>query len=256
MTEFIIVAESSADVAVATTLVERLLIQNIDWLDDENLQHLLVWSGLDSTGCSFWKDLNQIQQQFERNGFRIPRYLGHGKSGKKRADGAAAMKVLNLVRLLQKDRQIDAVFLIRDLDDQSERKEGLRQARLENIDREPKLAIVIGAANPKREAWVLNGFVPIDDNEAKILQKLKQRLSFDPCEEAERLREKSSDGPVRIRNSKFVLNLLTQGNLEREQQCWQETNLELLKKRGSETGIVDFFDEVLEMIVPLFTTFC
>jgi len=87
------------------------------------------------------------------------------------------------------------------------------------------------------------------------LEKVKGQLNFDPCEEAERLREKTNDEPARIRNSKFVLNLLVQSSLEREKQCWQDTDLELLLKRGQKTGIVDFFNEVLENIVPVFTKF-
>lgn len=253
--EFVIVVESIADFNIASTLVERLLMREIDWVDEENLQYLFCWSGLQSEeSYTCWKDLSKVLIDFEQKGIRLPRFLGHSKDGQRfKADGAPALKILNLVRILQKNRRINAVFLIRDLDNQPRRKEGLEQARSEHVGREPKLAVVIGTANPKREAWVLNGFVPINEEETRILEELKKQLEFDPCEEAERLREQSNDEPARIRNSKFVLSKLVRDNLDREQQCWQETDLELLKKRGSNTGIVDFFDEIIVRLVPIFT---
>jgi predicted ATPase len=56
-----------------------------------------------------------------------------------KADGATSYKFLTLVRLLQKTRKIKAVLLIRDLDDQPERREGIEQARLKDSERETPL---------------------------------------------------------------------------------------------------------------------
>lgn len=53
---------------------------------------------------------------------------------------------------MQKTREIKAILFIRDLDNQPDRRQGLEQARTEHRDRQPQLEIIIGTANPKREA--------------------------------------------------------------------------------------------------------
>ena len=156
-----------------------------------------------------------------------------------------------MVRFLQKTRQIKAVIFIRDLDNQSERKEGLKQARSEHINKTPKLEIIIGAADPKREAWVLNGFIPSNQQEKQILEEIKNKLSFDPCIESHRLRAISEKEPERIRNVKVVVEQLT-GNMEREKQCWEETNLKHLRERGVDTGLTDYIQEVEERLAVFF----
>ncbi|MCC3440180.1 hypothetical protein [Microcoleus sp. PH2017_05_CCC_O_A] len=61
MIEFVVIVESSADARTATKLADRTLVQKIDWLDPEMLQHLYQWSGLEAgTENSCWKNINQI----------------------------------------------------------------------------------------------------------------------------------------------------------------------------------------------------
>ncbi|MCU0545278.1 MAG: hypothetical protein MUE44_24410 [Oscillatoriaceae cyanobacterium Prado104] len=149
MIEFVVIVESSADARTATKLADRVLVEKIEWLEPEILQYQFQWSGLEAgTEHSCWKNINQIIDNFKQNsGFRPPRYLGHAKDRPLKADGAAAIKVLNLIRFIQKTRQIKAVLLIRDLDNQPDRREGIEQARAEHIHRQPKLEIVIGTAD-------------------------------------------------------------------------------------------------------------
>src|SRR4028119_1538806 len=208
MIEFVVIVESSADARTATKLADRLLVEKIDWLEPEILQHLFQWSGLEAgTENSCWKNINQIIDNFQQSlGFRPPRYLGHRKDGALKADGAAAIKIINLVRFIQKTRQIKAVLLIRDLDNQPQRREGIEQARSEQIERQPKLEIIMGTADRMREAWVLNGFIPSNQEEERILQEITTQLTFNPCEESHRLR--NSD---RLRNPKVVVEKLTGG---------------------------------------------
>nr|WP_322683238.1 hypothetical protein [Nostoc sp. DedQUE07]MDZ8128687.1 hypothetical protein [Nostoc sp. DedQUE07] len=155
-----------------------------------------------------------------------------------------------MVRFLQITRQIKAVIFIRDLDNQPERREGLEQARSEHINRQPQLKIVIGAANPKREAWVLNGFIP-SNQEERILEQIKARLNFDPCIESHRLRSTSHEEPDRIRNPKVVVERLTGKDMEREQQCWEDTNLNLLRERGVHTGLTAYIQEIEQHLIPI-----
>jgi len=253
MIEFVVIVESSADARTATKLADRILVQKIDWLEPEMLQHLFQWSGLEAgTENSCWKNINQIIDNFQQSlGFRPPRYLGHRKDGALKADGAAAIKIINLVRFIQKTRQIKAVLLIRDLDNQPQRREGIEQARSEQIDRQPKLAIIMGTADRMREAWVLNGFIPSNQEETRILEDIKTELSFDPCKESHRLRSNSLEEPDRLRNPKVVVEKLTGGKMEREQQCWEETNLEHLREKGVQTGLTAYIREIEERLIPI-----
>lgn len=230
MIEIIVIVEADADFRIATKLAERVLIEKIKWLNEELLQYQLQWCGLEAYGhYSSWKHVSQIIETLKQtSNYRPPRYLGHGKSGPLKADGAAAMKVLNVVRFLQRSRNIQALLLIRDLDNQPERRTGLEQARQQDSQRQPKLEIVLGTSDRTREAWVLNGFVPHNDNEKQMLKDIVEQLKFDPCEQAHRLRSNSNTEGDRLRNPKVVLTQLTNGDYNRERQCWEETPLELL----------------------------
>lgn len=250
MVEVIVIVESGADARTAIKLAERVLKEKFDWLDDDILQHCFQWTGLESeTEFSCWRDIIKIiEDAKEKLKYKPSRFLGHDSNGVPlKADGAASIKVLNLVRFLQRTRQIKAILFIRDLDNQPERKEGIEQARLEHLNKTPKLEIIIGAADPKREAWVLNGFIAFDD-EKVILEDIKNKLSFDPCREPKRLRSTSEKEPERIRNIKFVVEQLTGKDMEREKQCWEETSLEILRVRGVKTGLMAYLQEVEERL--------
>ena len=119
------------------------------------------------------------------------------------------------------------------------------------MDRQPKLAIIIGTPDRMREAWVLNGFIPSNKDEERILQEITTQLTFNPCEESHRLRSNSLTEPDRLRNPKVVVEKLTGGRMEREQQCWEETSLELLRKNGVETGLTAYIDEIEERLIPI-----
>lgn len=101
MLEFVVIVESNADARTATKLAERVLLEKIEWLEPEILHNLLQWRGLEAdTEHSYWKDTNTIIAKAKEAGLPIPRYLGRSKTGASKTDGAAAMKILNLVRLL------------------------------------------------------------------------------------------------------------------------------------------------------------
>ncbi|MEH2168065.1 MAG: hypothetical protein V7K41_15585 [Nostoc sp.] len=253
MIEFIVIVESGADARTATKLAERVLTEQIDWLEPELIKHIFNWSGLElGTEHSCWSDVTKIiDDAKDQLKYKPPRFLGHdSKNLSLKADGAASIKVLNLVRFLQRTRQIKAVLFIRDLDNQPERREGIEQARSEHINRQPQLKIVIGAANPKREAWVLNGFIP-SNQEERILQEIKTRLNFDPCIESHRLRSNSQEEPERIRNPKVIVEQLTGRDMEREQQCWEDTSLKLLRERGVHTGLRAYIQEIEQHLTQI-----
>lgn len=254
VTELIVIVESGADARTATKLAERILIEKVDWLEDDTLQYYFQWSGLDQgTEYSRWDKIDSIVESFKSSGLKVPKYRGHHSNGVPlKADGATSRKVMKLVLSLkkQRERQIKAVIFIRDLDNQPERKEGLEQARSEHINLTPKLEVVIGTADPKREAWVLNGFIPSNKQEKQILEEIKNKLGFDPCVESHRLRG-SEEEPERMRNTKVVLGQLTGNDMEREKQCWEDTSLEVLRERGVHTGLTAYLQEVEQRLVAI-----
>ncbi len=99
-----------------------------------------------------------------------------------------AARAILLAQRLAKVRPVRAIVLVRDMDTQPERRQDMELARdeytLETFE------VIIGAPDPKREAWVLNGFEPETPAEDKSLAELRQDLGFNPCERAERLRAK------------------------------------------------------------------
>jgi hypothetical protein len=243
MPEFIVIVESRADAEISTKLAERVLLEKVEWLEPDTLDHLIQWSGLElGTEHSCWKNISDIIEHFS-NEFKFPRIRSNGKL---KTDGKAASKVMKLISFLQYKlkRDIKAVIFIRDLDNQPERRQHLAQARSEY---NRQLEIVIGTADRMREAWVLNGFMPLNPKEEKILKEITKRLTFNPCTEAHRLRSTSSDE----RDPKVIVEKLTDSDISREQQCWEETSLEILLSRGKSTGLKNYLDEVEKRLVPV-----
>ena len=254
MLEFIVIVESSADARTATKLAERIIVENVDWLEPDNLQHFFRWSGLEEpAGHSCWKDIRDIIERAKILGLRIPKFLGHNQTRQLKADGAATKKIITLVEFLchKKSRQVGAVLLIRDIDNQPARVEGIKQVRSEPNGQQPKFEIIIGIANRMREAWVLNGFIPSNSKENQCLEEIKTKLKFDPCKEAHKLRSNLWEEPDRARNPKVVLNKLTGGDSVREQQCWEETSLKILRSKGTDTGLTAYLHEVEHRLVPI-----
>lgn len=255
MLEFIVIGESAADAEIATCLAKRVLVEQYEWLADY-LEDALRWRGLE-TGSSYscWKDIRAIvdRAQLEQN-YRAPRFLGHSRNKKPyKADGAIACKILNFIRFLQgKNSSIRAAIFIRDLDNQPDRREGLEQARQDRSNN--TLEIAIATPNPNREAWVLNGWLAANSEEKTALAKLKAELTFDPCTESHRLRFSSRTGSDRTRDPKRVLARLTLDNRERERKCWQETSLVELRKRGEQTYLTAYLQEIKERLAPIFVS--
>lgn len=245
MIEFVIIVESEADFRTASELANRIIVEQIEWIEPY-LSQLLQWRGLStSTNFTCWKDVKVAYDEMRTQGIHLPRFLGGRGQG---ADFAASSKILNMIERLKKDRgrNIQAVILIRDLDNQPERRTGIEHARQDSAT-----AVVIGMADGKREAWVLNGYFCQNDDEQSLLSQLIKQLNFDPTLESHRLRATTFDEPDRIRNAKIVLEILTKGNPEREAKCWQNTDLALLLQRGVTTGLTAYMLEVGFCLVPL-----
>lgn len=140
-----------------------------------------------------------------------------------------------------------ALVLVRDTDAERESRRDLDQARQQ--PRTPDaLTVVIGIARPKREAWVLNGFEPENQEEEETLADLKQELGCDPRTDAHTLTASSSGAKT---NAKRVLGVLVDSDA-RDQRCCTETDLDTLRDRGRETGLAAYLEEVKTRLLPLF----
>jgi hypothetical protein len=134
--KFAVVHEAEADFQTATDLADRVLIDSIDWLENPHLPGVRDWVAEDfgSGQRLTWKAIARLAREAG-----IPaRGAFDGEPGKPDADAAR-----RAIRYLRKTRpELHAILLIRDQDDQPERRQGLEQARRES--RGP--AIIIGLA--------------------------------------------------------------------------------------------------------------
>lgn len=238
---FAVVCEAEADFRTATRLAERVLVDAIDWLEDEHLTNCPLWHGL-TEGRMFllWREVKDIA---DREGIKVH---GHFDDRPAEPDARAARRALLLLKKYHQDTPLQSVLLIRDDDRDLRRREGLEQAR--EADKSGlRDRIVIGLAHCKRESWVLAGFDPGNDSEEARLAALRTELGFDPRTSSHDL---TAGGKDDKRSAKRVLGELTEGDVKREACCWEETDLATLRSRGGDNGLTDYLDQVRERLVP------
>jgi hypothetical protein len=234
-----VVCEAPADQRTGCDLADRVFCRDVPWIEDAWLNHVRHWRGIgDNDQCLTWAEVKSLARSL---GLRVH---GHYQGVPATHDAHAATKALRL--LLEMERPPDAVILLRDTDQDPNRRIGLEQARSAS-----DLAgrIVIGLAHPTRECWVLVGFEPQDEQEIARLEELRNELGFDPTEKAQRLTGKRGVAS----NAKRVLSDLTADNHERQRDCWRTTALDVLVKRGGNVGLTDYLDEVRDRLIPLLT---
>ncbi|MBL8203569.1 MAG: hypothetical protein JNM09_05010 [Blastocatellia bacterium] len=243
MPEFIVVAENEADARMVCALADRVLLEESpDWLDETVLPYVRKWTSFEgSQVCTRWTAIHTLYQDHH-----LPRYRGHVDGKAQGVDTAITRKAIRLALKLQQQREIIALVLSRDLDSQHERKAGIQQAAAEV---EGKLVVAIAAQYPKREAWILNGFLCNNKQEEQCLATVRQRLNFDPCEEAHRLRYSSGTSDA-ARDPKRIIAEL-EIDFAREQRAWAEIQLDILRTRGENTYLRHYLDEVKDKLLPL-----
>jgi hypothetical protein len=159
-------------------------------------------------------------------------------------DARAGRRAILYLRYARPD--LAGVLLIRDQDDQPERRAGLEQARRQEIGRLP---VVVGLAVVERESWVISGFEPQDDVETSLLAAECLTLGFDPRLRSHELTACKADNAPR--STKRVLRVLCGGDADRERRCWRETMLATLRDRGADNGLEAFLDEVRNELARL-----
>ena len=242
-----VVCEHEWDMKVARDLADRMVVEMIDWLDEEYLPHIRTWRGLASNEpCLVWQNVKHEAKSHE---IRIRGGFAAEESHK--FDAKVARRALIL--LSEMEPAPSAIVLIRDGDKQS----GDRYPSLVNARNHAEkdylngTPIVIGFAHPMKECWVLAGFEPLADSldERTRLDDLRRELGFDPTASPEKL---TAIDDTAKKNPKRVLNELCRGNREREERCWRLTELSILKTRGKETGLADYLGEIETKLVPIF----
>lgn len=238
---FAVVYENTADFHTATELADRVLVESIDWIkaNPELLEHQREWLSRSVDGGPLtWKNIKQLAQQ---TGIKAHGHF-NGQSGE--ADAAAARRAIRF--LLKAISDISAVVLIRDQDDQPQRRYGLEQARQQDHNR---IAIVVGVAIVERECWVISGFDPQCDDESSRFQAESNDLGLDlRCRNNELTACKDDNAK---RSPKRVLRVLSGDDRERERRCWRETSLAFLLERGIKNGLADYLHEIRDRLARL-----
>ncbi|HLM48466.1 MAG TPA: hypothetical protein VK458_31670 [Myxococcaceae bacterium] len=234
--EFGVVCEARADRDTACGLADRMLLEEVPWLDAETLDSCRRWIGA-RPEADFLKWAS-VRDECQRVGLKGI----FGKFGGQPGQPDAYMARLVLLLLASSEHPPEAVLLVRDSDGDERRREGLEQARQ---DRRWPFPVVIGLAEPKRECWVLAGFDPKGPEETERLEKSERRLSFHPVREAHRLDAREHGAK---NDAKRALEELSQGDLERERSGLEEMSL---AERGARTGLTAYLREVRERLVPI-----
>ncbi len=234
-----VVHEAEADFDTATELADRVLVEAIDWLDEHLIANQREWVAQEPGGRRLtWRSIPQLA--------RAVSIRAHGHFGGVPGEPDAAAARRAIMYLLVTIPELEAILLIRDQDDQPERRDGLEQAR--GHDR-TGMVIVIGLAVVEREAWVICGFDPADDDEKQKLEDERQNLGLDPRDRSHELTACKNN--LAKRSPKRVLRALSGGDADRERRCWRETTLATLRDRGAENGLVGFLHEVNDKLARL-----
>lgn len=238
---FVVISEGLADFTIAAELADRVFVSEVDWLEEQLLDSQRRWIGEDEPGRRLsWKS---IPSRARDVGIRV---RGHFSGEPALPDAQAARRAIAYV--LWKFEMVDAIVLIRDADDQNERRQGLEQARVADAS---SLTIVIGVANAEREAWVISGFEPQDPQEQQRLDSEIQNLGWNPCARSHDLTAGKDDQA--LRSPKRVLAMLTNGDWSRQEHCWRATPLAVLQTRGQHNGLAEYLDEIKRHLVPAIT---
>lgn len=235
-----VVCEATADRVTITTLAERVIRDAATWIEPETVGNYVEWRGYRRTDPHLeWTGLDPIAADLGLViRFRDVQPL-HPYS----------QNALRAIRVLARSPdRVDAIILVPDSDDDTDRLRGLEQAR--DYAREA-LPIVIGLAHTKRECWHICGFEPEHDGEGKALEELRSELGPDIRTRTEGLTAKHS-ATTDKRSAKRVLSKLCGDDRERELRCLTTLPVEELKKRGANNGLRAFLGELRQHLVPPF----
>lgn len=254
MRQWVLFCEGKSDYRTVPGLIDRALAEKgPEWVQDalRDGQAEVVRRWREDARGEAWFDLHQVRREAVSRGVRLRQGHFDGEPG---APGAQTVSnVIRLTRALQRetppDEAIEAVVFVWDLDDDPDnRRKGVAQGLAAEGSFIDGALLVVGLANPNREAWVLVGFDPTDAAERARLEAERETLGFQPHEEPEQLTAMKEQAQ---NHTKRVLSALCGGDRNREAQCWQKAPYETLRARGEGCGLRAFLDEVERELVPL-----
>jgi hypothetical protein len=227
--EVIVVAEARADFEIGFGLAKRVN-------EESGANHDLKSRGMNlGEDFTVWGKVRSSAESRGRKFRRLSLSRGPFRGG----DAETAWQVATLCQMNLSGEQPPTIMLVRDTDHEQERADGLIQAVA--MLRERGLCILLALADPKREVWILHGFEPRNEREAILLKQQSGIIGFDPLIHSHRLTAKGNQGK---RNAKLVLDALTEGDRDRETACWEKMELSELKKRGANTGLTSFLNQL------------
>jgi hypothetical protein len=236
---FAVVYEADADFRTATKLADRVLVEAIEWLEEDLLPNQREWVAELAGGRRLtWTGIKQLAREA---GIRVH---GHFEGEPGLPDAAASRRAI--LFLLREGGDLKGIVLLRDQDDQPERRVGLEQARRQDRS---GIVIVVGLAIVERECWVISGYDPQNEAESARLDEMRQQLGFDPRHGSHVLTACKND--LALRSPKRVLRELSGDDRDRECQCWRETALPTLRDRGAVNGLTSYLEEVRSRLAGL-----
>lgn len=216
----------------ATCLVDRTLAEELG-LDDATVAHRRTWAGYDPGPWSKYSPDHARRLRPARR---------HGHIGGRPQEPEAAMWRNVLLLFVDAKPRPDVVILARDLDGEPRRLRGFHQVR----DHLPwPFPVLLAAAEPEVEGWVVCGFEPADPTETQALLAVRRDLGFDPRLESHRLT--SHPNAAKTDAKRVLARLLGDAQWD---TCLRDRVR--LRERGAANGLAEFLAQIDQHIVPLF----
>lgn len=237
----VVIAEADADRRTGCDLADRVFCDEIGWIEPSVLDAYREYRGVlgDRSLFTSWA---AVADEARRRRLRVH---GHFDGSPGFPDAATTRNALRLID--EVGNPASALLLLRDEDGDPRRRDGIQQAMATVV---PPYPVVIGFAIPKREAWVLAGFEARSDHENTLLARLAGELGFDPTRLPQDLRGGRKDPSPR--NPKVTVERLCGNDEQRQQQCWTETPLPILRDRGRGCGLSEYLDELADLAGRVF----
>ncbi|MEZ4448853.1 MAG: hypothetical protein R3B09_05170 [Nannocystaceae bacterium] len=216
-----VAAEDWGHFRSATRLADRVIAEKIEWArdlleDDSTRESLRRWGIGDDERP--WVRLKDAYRMAKERGLPC---FGHFDGRPGESDAAMFRAQLLLFQAERNDgARIDAVLMIRDVDDDPRRIDGARQV----LDLRWPFPVIIALPLPEIEAWLVAGYV-------------RQSAA---CDEG-----------VSDLDAKDTVDRLTDKDREREALCL-EADLDVLRRRGAGCGLAAYLADVEAHLVPLF----
>ncbi|MEM9462843.1 MAG: hypothetical protein AAGF11_52365 [Myxococcota bacterium] len=233
--DIVVVAEATSDARRAKGLVDRVIIEAVDWLkaQPDLLDSQRRWRGVDAT-CDYL-DIHKVPGL--ARSMDLPPVRG-GFEGKLPAEDHRVAVQAMWVLIALGPPQI--LIWIRDTDGSTERRRGwLDACRRSGAAFRGSIG---GFPHECMEAWLLAAWSPTSADEHRELAKERARLGFSPIEQPQRLSHKQS---VK-RSIKGVCKTLgvDEGGL-------QTVCVDQLRRRGAGCGLAAFLMEIDRVLVSI-----